>query len=65
MHKIDPENMTVNIEYNLPEMYHGQEIEVEILGGFSEWCPIGMIKDLNDPNKFTHEVKLKRGYKHR
>ena len=57
--------MTVNIKYNLPEMYHGQEIEVEILGGFSEWCPIGMIKDLNDPNKFTHEVKLKRGYKHR
>lgn len=64
----DPEFMEVTIEFDLPLDYRdipNNDIVVEILGGFTEWCPMEMRLSPDSNIKYLYTVKLKRGYKHR
>lgn len=56
----------ITIEYILPENFMGDnDVVVEVLGTFTNWCPYEMRRDTNDANKYLYDVSLKRGYKHR
>jgi len=58
--------MKITIEFDVPAQYHAEEdIDVNIIGTFTQWIPQQMEKCESFPNRYLYQSNMQRGFKHR
>ena len=62
----DEKIMQFTFEFKIPEEYHKEaELDVNIIGNFTQWIPQPMEKDEKQKFLYRYTALLERGYKHR